>query len=212
MKCRNLTLGARLWAAIAALAIATISPLPAETEPGNSWDEYRVLMERNIFLRDRRRPMLRRPSPRPAEPVVRDSDGDIVLIGVGRRDGEFVAFFENVATRVTTRVAAGQAVGKGRVQAITLDGVGYDRDGTVTRIDIGHALPGGRFARQTVSSGEPASTQPGESPLPTTEPSGDTAAPQIDTRPVPPRSGAGSDDIADILKRMRQRREQELRK
>ena len=212
MKCRTPMPGARLWAAIAALAIAAISPLPAQTGPDNSWGEYRVLVERNIFLRDRRRPQPRGPSLRPAEPVVRDSDRDIVLIGVGRHDGEFVAFFENTATRITIRVAAGQAVGKGKVQAITLDGVDYERDGAVTRIDIGYGLGGGQFARETVSAGAPAATQPGESPLSTTGPSADTAGPQAQTMPAPARSGAGSDDIDEILKRLRQRREQELRK
>lgn len=47
--------GKGLWAAaIVALALAAISPLPAETGPGDASDRYRVLVERNIFLRDRR--------------------------------------------------------------------------------------------------------------------------------------------------------------
>ena len=204
--------GKGLWAAaIVALALAAISPLPAETGPGDASDRYRVLVERNIFLRDRR-PAQRGPSPRSTALVVRDSDRDVVLTGTGRRDDESVAFFENTTTGFTTRVRVGQAAGKGRIRSITLDGVEYERGGSVTRIDIGHALQGGRFVRETVAPSPPATTQPGEPSRSTTAPATAPAGSQAETRPAPSGSGAGSADIEDTLKQMRQRREQELRK
>lgn len=205
MNRRTLLPAARLLtAAVAASALAIALPPRAATGQDRSWDRYRVLVERNIFLRDRR-PARPRGSSRPIQRVVRDSDRDIVLTGIGRRDGETVAFFENTATGVTTRTSVGQAVGKGRARSITLDVVDYERDGSVSRIEIGYALQGGRFVRETVAAGPPATTRPGE-------PSGSTTGPAAETRPAPSGSDTKTSDIADILKRMRQRREQELRK
>lgn len=213
MSCRTRLLDKGLWsAAIAGLLVAAMSPLSAETAPADSWDQYRLLVQRNIFRRDRRRPLPRGPSPGPTMRAVRDSDRDIVLTGVGRRDGVFVAFLENTATGVTTRVPAGQAVGKGKIQAITLDGVDYERGGSLNRIEIGHALQGGRFVRETIATGPGATTRPGGPPLSTTRPATAASGPAAQTSSAASGGEATSSDIADILERMRQRREQELRK
>jgi hypothetical protein len=209
------------WNAISAASLlltavvavpAAGSPAPA-AEQEKSWDSYRLLVERNIFLRDRRRRVPRAPLPRAAPRVAPDSDRDIVLTGIGRRDGEYVAFFENAILDVTVRLQVGQDVGKGKIKAITLDAVQYDRGGSVTRIEVGDALQGGRFIRETVAAAPPPATQPaGPSTSPTSQP--EIAASQPAPSPRPPASGGGekSSDVADILKRMRERRARELRK
>ena len=203
----------KLWAvAIAALVLPAGSTLPAETAPEDSWENYRVLVERNIFLRDRRPARPRGPSLGPREPIVRDSDRDVVLTGIGRRNGEYVAFFENTATGVTTRARMGEDVGKGRIRAITLDTVEYERDGVVTRIEIGYALQGGRFVRETVPTSSRATTRPSDSSLSTTAPATAPAEQASEASPAGSGGGAESTDVEDILRQMRQRREQELRK
>lgn len=213
MSCPTRLLGKGLWAAaIAALLVAAISPASAETAPADSWDQYRLLVQRNIFRRDRRPPQPGGPSRGPTVRVVRDSDRDIVLTGIGQRDGESVAFFENTATGVTTRVRVGQPVGKGTARAITLDVVEYERDGSLNRIEIGYTLQGGRFVRQTVAAGPGATTRPGGPLLSTTQPATAASGPAAQTSSAAPGGEATSSDITDILERMRQRREQEMRR
>jgi hypothetical protein len=212
MNCRPSLPGKARWAAaLAALVLAAVSPLTTGTGPDDSPDRYRVLVERNIFLRDRRRARPGRSSLSP-RPIARDSDRDIVLTGIGRRNGESVAFFENIATGITTRTGVDEAVGKGRIRSITLDVVQYERDGSVGPIEVGHALRGGRFIRETAVATSPATTRPSETGQSTSAPAGAPSEPTAETGPAPAGGGAESSDIADILRRMRQRREQELRR
>ena len=204
---RLLVIAAAVWLP------AAVWPVPAAAQENRAWDNYRVLVDRNIFLRDRRPPRPTRTirsQPRMPEPS--DTDRGIVLTGVARHDGEFIAFFEDTGTRATGRAAVGQAIGKGKVTAITLDGVEYERDGSVSRIEIGDALRGGRFVRETVAAKPGPATRPGEPPAPTTGPATASAEPAPATRPAPPETTDKTSDVADILKRMRQRRERELRK
>ncbi len=177
------------------------------TAQDRSWDRYRILVDRNIFRRDRQ-------SARPhgtattqqRERYTYDSDSSIVLTGLARRDGEFVAFFEDRRTGAITRARVGQPVGKGKIEKITLDEVEYGREGTVRRIEIGRSLTGTtpvtRLAPDSPTSGADG---------PTARPTESTAA----TGPGAPDTSPGStaeSDISDILERMRHRREQELRK
>ncbi len=198
-------------AAIAALVLAAGSALPAETDAGDSWDRYRVLVERNMFLRNRRPP--RPPGQSGGQTVVvRDSDRDIILTGISRRDDEYVAFFENTATGLTRRIRTGQAVGKGKIGSITLDGVEYERDGAVTQIEVGRSLTGTYVVRATT---RPAATQ-SAGPLsgrqePATQPA-ETTTDSSAAPPAAPPEGGGDSDVTDIEEQMRRRREQELRR
>ena len=200
-----------LIAAVVASVLAIVLPPRAAAAQERSWESYRVLVERNIFLRNRRAARTRGPSATTMRAVY-DSDRDFVLTGIGRRNGETVAFFENTRTQTTTRVSIGQAVGKGAARAITLDSVEYERGGAVTRIEIGYALQGGRFVRETVAASTPVTTAPDESSVSTTGPATASSQPAPEETPTPSGSGADSGDVSDILRQMRQRREQELRK
>ncbi len=199
-----------LTVAAAAWALASVLPGRVAAQ-GSSWDRYRVLVDRNIFLRDRASGRYRGPSA-PTTAPVRDSDRSIVLTGIGWRDGEILAFFEDTRTETTTRIAIGQPVGKGVVRAITLDTVEYEREGTLSRIDVGSALQGGRFVRETVARSPPATSQPSSAPAPTTEPTEVSSQPAPEEASPPLASPASGGDESDILRQMRQRREQELRR
>jgi len=206
MSCRMLLSGTGLWlAAVAAAAPPADSSAPA-TDRVRSLDDYRVLVQRNIFLRDRR-PARLESAPRPVARVVRDTDSGIVLTGIGRYDGEFVAFFENVASGRTSRVGVGEAVGKGRIKSITLDLVEYERERSVTEIRVGYALGGERYLVET-----PPATSPSDLTSPATGPTTAASRPAAEAGPPVSPGAAESSDLEDILRQMRQRREQELRK
>lgn len=197
-----------LVAVLAASALTAASTPPEVTQQERSWAQYRILVDRNMFRSDRRR--IFTASSRPSAPAY-DSDGGIVLTGIARHDGEFVAFFENTRTNATARARVGQTVGKGKVQRITLDEVEYGREGTVTRIGIGHSLTGTKAVVQVARraparpampafSGGVVATRPAQ-PTATTGPALPVISPSITT-----------DDISEVLELMRRRREQELRR
>jgi len=209
--------------------IGPASPVLAATGKADSWDPFRLLAERNIFLRDRRRPEPRRSEgPRP---VLDDGERRVVLTGTALCGAEFVAFFENTRTGDTIRARAGGAVGAGKLNAVTLDGVEYEADGKTTRIEIGFSLagePGSLPSRRTsaTATSESASPPAESEAKPETEtgatdgqvtPKQEATAPPDGTPDATPKAstspgGAGDADVADILQRMRQRREEESKK
>jgi len=201
----------RVSAGVAALAFAAISLGAVAAEPEGSWARYRVLVKRNIFLRDRARAASSRPaSTRPVKGDMQDGERNVVLTGVARRDGEFVAFFEDIRTRTTSKVGVGQAIGKGKARAITLDGVEYERQGLVRKIEIGRSLTGSIAVLRGEWTPSSAPAQPAGPAR--TRGRATTGPAQPTTRPGASPSGAAKTSTAKILERMRRRRQQELRK
>jgi len=207
------------WAMKILLSVVVVSALaagsvqPAATGQNRSWDNYRILLDRNIFRRDRRAaPAYTGAATQPHQKDTYDSDRSIVLTGVAKRHGKFVAFLEDTQTNMITKAHVGEAVGEGKVLEITLDDIQYWRDGAAIRIGIGCSLTG----TTTTMPGVPSALVTPESPTdsrdePTTKPAGFTTT----TAPAPfgtsPRSTTGS-DTSGILERMRRRRQQEMRR
>ncbi len=170
--------------AVVAAAVGGSATQPAG-DRGVAWERYRMLITRNIFLQDRRRARETRPAS--TRPSVRSEENGLVLTGVGQIGPDRTAFFEDLGTGQTKRVSTGQALYKGKVVMVTLEGVEYEQDGAVHRIAIGQDLSGAA----AVLSGPGATTRPGD---------GSAAGGAT--------SGANADPV---LERLRQRRAQEMR-
>ena len=173
-----------LWLMVLLGAAAAVAAPSMHDGTGSApaWKRYLVLSERNIFSRDRSK----RPSSRPASTqphIVANTDGRLVLTGIGQDGREGIAFIEDTRSGKTIRARVGDTIGEGRLVEITLDCVQYKSKTTSTRIGIGSTL-----------AGSTASTRPTAT--------GDAGAPQ----------GATNADTAAILERMRQRRERETGK
>ena len=172
--------------------------------PKPSYDDYRLINDRNIFSKDRSRSSrperYERPSSTTARPAytpppVRGSDASVVLAGVAVHQGAEMAFFEDRRTGDTCRVPTGQSVAGGKVLSICLDSVEYCRDNTTRTIRVGETLAGDAAAM----AGSSATTQPA---------AGGSAA----TQPAGAAGDTPADKAAnDILERMRLRRLQELK-
>ncbi len=121
---------------------------PAKAAAPGSLESYQILTDRNIFMRNRGRQFNRGPQ-RPAPPE--NPDDRIVLTGIIQQGADGVAFFEDTRSRKTIRIQAGDAVGRGRVTAVSLDEVQYACEGTTTKVAIGNNLTG----RATVLSSPP---------------------------------------------------------
>jgi len=185
--------------------------------PTDSWDRYRVLSERNVFLKNRWRPaeFERRyvaPAPTPAE----TDEQSMVLTGVVQQRDEWVAFVEDSRTGRTTRARAGQTLGAGTVAAITIDGIDYYRGDDHKTIAVGQNLAGLTTTLQTSTptAAPPAALTTPYSTSAATPPatsSGTPAAPGVTSTQVQPVSGTASGGNEDILERMRRRRAEELK-
>jgi hypothetical protein len=200
MTTRLVIVGAALAAAMTLAAFAssapeaTSKPAVAPTMPA---DRYRVLLQRDIFLRDR---SAGREGPRPPQPTapVATDETSLVLTGLVCQGREWVAFFEDRRNGQVVRVAPGQAIGPGQLAVISLDAVEYVRDGQTRSIAIGRNLAGDEAAFSDTGPVQAAGLAP------TSAPAGAASAA---TNGGAPAGGAG-----DVLERMRQRRAQELQR
>jgi hypothetical protein len=156
---------------------------PADDEPtpaaeGPTWERYEILVERNIFSRERGRPD---PVVRREQPAAPPPERFLLLTGVVKQGEEWTAFLEDARTGSIKKLHVGDPVLGGRVAAITMDSIDYEKDGGVARVAMGGNLEGGSSTR---SSG-PATSSTTSAPTRAAEPS-------------------------DILERLRQRRQREL--
>ena len=104
-------------------------------------DRYGVIADRNIFLKERssRRPSDRGSSTQPAPRPVEES---FTLVGIVHEEGQWRAYVEDRGRSATTRLAAGDAVARGKVTRIEIDGIEYDPGEKPTWISIGSDLTG----------------------------------------------------------------------
>ncbi len=186
-----LTMTAAAWLPAAALGPATRSASAPSARPKRSLEDYRLIVDRNIFSRDRtRRTVAARPSREPAatQPV---EQRHLVLTGVALQGEAPMAFFEDSLDGQTLWVRTGMPIGHGVVRDISFEGVTY-RNGAGERIiAIGEDIEGVAVTLQaSTTQGASAATDAGA-------PAAGAAAP------------AGNAD--DVLQRMRLRRLQELK-
>jgi hypothetical protein len=165
--------------AIRSPAVKVPTPRPAAT-----FDDYRIVFERNIFLKDRSAPSSGRHyvpirTTQPSQPAVHG----LVLTGVAIRQEIRLAFFEDDQTGELTKAVVGDVLQGGKVASISLDGVEFSQGGKTRKVAIGESLLGG-----------------GSVDMSSVQPSGATAG---------PADSSGSGD--DILERMKKRRAKELK-
>lgn len=167
------------------------APAATATSPASrpSWERYRVIVDRNIFVRDRtgrRTSDLFGPTPA-TSPATAPSTQPLfapegrqryVVTGTVLVGAERLAFIEDSTTGATTRVRPGEQLGGATLRGVGVDHVIVEADGDRRRVAIGETLAGG------------ASTLP----APTAGAS----------------SGAASSSEAAILERLRARREKEM--
>lgn len=190
---------------------------PAREEAQRAfYDRYAVVIERNIFSRDRPRRVVRpwevprEAEVRRAEPPPEDS---LVLRGVVREGGVHTAFVEDLGTGKILKLKAGEAVARGRITAITIDGIVYERGEERTTVDIGRTLSG-RSAAAAIASPRREGGPPGRADLgflgrlrpEQAAPTSSQTSPPEATSSTGQASESGGTSEADIIERMRQRR------
>jgi len=178
---------------------AVSEPAPASdpnaAAPANSWASFDIILQRNIFSRQRR-PVRRQETvvERPVRPAP-NPESYYLLRGVVQENDDFIAFIEDTQTSTVLRLRRGDPVARGTIKTLTLDGLEYQMEDKTTVVHLGRDLEGGH-GNLTASQMMDFSAMPASSP--TGQPS--------QTTPTTPPSGAE----ADILKRLMEQRRQQL--
>ena len=109
------------------------------------WSQYRVIVERNIFSRNR--------GQRAIEPAVAGTQAGrqppapqpesyLVLKGIAGANDSFVAFFEDTRGGEVIRVKARDPIARGRIVKLTLDSAAYQNDANTVDVKVGQTLEG----------------------------------------------------------------------
>ncbi len=133
-----------LLAAAGVLSAAEGDEAPAADGQG-SWSDYGIIMQRNIFSRNRGRRTERaaRDDSREAPaPVVLSSESYMVLKGIVAAGTRFAAFIEDTRTSEVYRIESGEAIAGGSVKTATLDSIVFEKDDKESAIGIGQTLSG----------------------------------------------------------------------
>lgn len=172
----------------------TPAPVAAErdTAEQNTWAQYQIILQRNIFSRQRG-PVRQRSTDRPRPVITRDPESYLVLKGIVQQDGTFIAFVENTQTNGVLILREGDSIARGSVKNFSLDSVEYQLGDNTVNVTIGHDLEGGQGTLPMSRLLQMSATTPTTS---------DPNAPAA--QPTP------SGDEAEILKRLMEQRKQQL--
>jgi len=186
---------------------------------------YSILLERDIFSRNRRPYVPERERPAYEAPPPPPIESTLVLTGISRQQGQTVAFIENMGTGLIERHAVNSLIARGRIQSLTLDLLVYARkaEGEVsdpnaapeseatrvspppqlTKVWIGQTLMG-----ETSTGSRSFSTNAGTEffAAPTTGALPGAGGSPASAEATPADSG----ELSDIAKRLMERRKQEL--
>mgnify|MGYP000951592813 CR=1 FL=1 len=209
----------------------------------SKYEDFRILLDRNVFDRYRRPPVAVRPvQPQPTRPTtyVRpqaprpiDNDQYFALLGIGLEGDQYTAYFEDGRAGKAILIQPGQAVGNGRVTAVNLDSVQYQRGTTKRIVKVGQLLTGDPAPTAGFAAAAPAPapvapvapvaprpaapapaaagatpSTPAPAGGPTTAPAPATTQP---TTPAAPQATPAPDPgELDIIERMKRKRQQEL--
>lgn len=172
-------------------------------------EQYGMLGDRSIFLKDRRRPRAANlAESRPATPVVPEQQ--FVLRGIVLEDADLRAYIEDVRTNAVSRVEPGATIARGQVVEIQADAIRFAHDGATIWVEVGQDMTG---HIQVASADDGVATATTTTTTTTLMPGGGLAG--RETRSSPPSASATSQpastaDIAARIEALRARRARSL--
>jgi hypothetical protein len=194
--------GVTAWVALSFVLTALAEPAKENSAPPaapqDSWAKYQIILERNIFSRQRR-PARRPEEEKAAVVVIPNPETHFVLTGVVQENNEFIAFIEDTQLGTVLRLRRDDRVARGVVKTLNLDGIEYQLDDRTTAVKLGYDLEG---TLALVAAPAVASLPAVAAPTVTSRSA--TAAPQ--TAPPPAATG----DEAEILRRLMEQRKQQI--
>lgn len=152
----------RLMIASAAVGLAAVamgqmssrygrSPSYGSSTPNSEFQaKYGVLLERNIFLKDRRKAAA--PTPRPNYTQRLSPEQTMVLTGIVLEDGQLRAYVEDRARGKVQKLTIGDAIATGHVSDIQIDAIAYENSEGKIWVNIGKTLSGGTLTSEALLS------------------------------------------------------------
>lgn len=183
--------------AVALVFIITIWPQPGLSQDAavpkkDAWENYQIILQRNIFSRQRG-PLVDRSQRRQMDtPPPPNPESYYVLKGIVQENSVFIAFIEDTQRSQIFKVREGDSVARGKIKALNLDTIEYQFEDRVVKVAIGKDLEGG--------SGTITLNQMYELSQAYTPTSQEAAE----------ESSTPSADEAEILKQLMERRRQQL--
>ncbi len=175
--------------------ILVLLALTAGTIPAQDISSYRVVSQRNIFNQNRI------PVPRGGAPVVRTVlrgavDGFTLVGTLVCENGQF-AFFDGTSHEYRKAAKATDTIAGYKLAVILPDSVKLEADGKQFEMKVGTQLRRQGVAVQLVSANSAASAA--------------SAITTTNTTPATIATSGGNVDAAELLKKLMQKREQELK-
>ena len=171
-------------------AIGLGQEAPAPRDP---WAKYELILERNMFSRQRgARHQEDVGGPRRAV-AVPNPESYFRLKGIVQEDGRFIAFIEDMRSNSVLKLHAGDSVARGAIKTLTLDTIEYQLADQITTVQLGNDLEDGQGAVTMTELMQFSETSAG---VPEAG-SGESAA-------------TPTEDAADILKQLMERRKSQL--
>ncbi len=176
-----------------ALSLPGFAQNTTPVEPQDAWAKYQVILQRNIFSRQRGPVRQTQLGERPSTVVTPNPESYFLLKGIVQEGDKFIAFLEDNRSNGVLRLREGDSVARGVVRNFSLDSIEYQLDGRTISVPLGRDLEGGQGAitinrllelsATSAAAGGPKGTS---------------------TEPAP------SGDEAEILKKLMEQRKQQL--
>lgn len=113
----------------------------SEKTPESSYERYKILSERNIYLKNRMPQS--KPVQETGQPILREIPVPVqkkLLTGIVNYGSEYIAFFEDTASRKTIRLREGDTLLNKLIESISLDYIEYTENGKKNRVRIGESI------------------------------------------------------------------------
>jgi len=163
-------------------------------DPQDPWAKYQVILNRNMFSRQRGALREPRGDAERREVAVPNPESYFRLKGIVQEDGTFIAFLEDTRSNSVLKLREGDTVARGTIKALTLDSIEYQLEDRIVTVRLGNDLEGGQGAvtmTELMEWSQTSSTPAGTPP-----------------QAAPSESPTGAE--ADVLKQLMERRKQQL--
>lgn len=115
-------------------------------EPQDAWTKYQIIMQRNVFSRQRSPIRQRQSGERPTAIVAPNPESYFLLKGIVQEADKFIAFLEDNRSNNVLRLREGDSVARGIVKDFTLDSIEYQLEDRTINVVLGRDLEGGQGA------------------------------------------------------------------
>jgi hypothetical protein len=158
----------------------------------NSWAKYQIILQRNIFSRQRG-PVRQRQAAQARPVITRNRESYLILKGIVQQDNIFIAFIEDTQNNSILKLHEGDSIARGVARNFTLDSIEYQLQDKTVSVTVGRDLEGGQ----------------GTLPISTLLQLSATSRPARDPN-APVKETTLTGDEAEILKKLMEQRKQQL--